>query len=215
MPYATPGVYIKEVSGGPRPIQAAGTSTAAFVGKAPDLDKHPHEAIPVNNWSQFLREFASDSNPVSTPLSQAVFGFFLNGGSRCYVNEHRRWARSPTSDHLQEVLDADGAVVVHVSRARVAVLRAGILPWCPRHSHPDQHEADHDGHNQRSLSHSVSPEGDGERTPLWGRRWEPATPPSRSSPPHGTLILAASHVGSWRPRSRTRQPCTAAPRSPD
>ena len=40
----------------------------------------------MNNWSEFLREFAP-ANPkdCSTDLSQAVFGFFQNGGSRCIV----------------------------------------------------------------------------------------------------------------------------------
>ena len=40
----------------------------------------------MNNWSEFLREFAP-ANPkdCSTDLSQAVFGFFQNGGSRCLV----------------------------------------------------------------------------------------------------------------------------------
>ena len=33
---AAPGVYVKEVPGGARPIAAVGTSTAAFVGAAPD-----------------------------------------------------------------------------------------------------------------------------------------------------------------------------------
>ena len=31
-----PGVYVQEVPSGARPIQAVGTSTAAFVGQAPD-----------------------------------------------------------------------------------------------------------------------------------------------------------------------------------
>jgi hypothetical protein len=31
----TPGVYVEEVSSGARPIEAVGTSTAAFVGSAP------------------------------------------------------------------------------------------------------------------------------------------------------------------------------------
>jgi phage tail sheath protein FI len=34
--YLTPGIYMEEVSSGPKPIQAEGTSTAAFVGPAPN-----------------------------------------------------------------------------------------------------------------------------------------------------------------------------------
>jgi phage tail sheath protein FI len=82
--YLTPGVYIEEVSTGARPIQAVGTSTAGFVGIAPDPAARPHEAVAVNNWSQFVKIFAPEGT-TSTPLSHAVYGFFLNGGRRCFV----------------------------------------------------------------------------------------------------------------------------------
>lgn len=84
--YRTPGVYIEEISTGPRPIEAVGTSTAGFVGVAPNSDAHPNEAVPINSWSQFVKEYAPGGNEPSTPLAQAVFGFFQNGGSRCYVS---------------------------------------------------------------------------------------------------------------------------------
>ena len=84
--YLTPGVYVEEVSSGARPIQPVGTSTAGFVGIAPDPSVRPHEPVAINSWSQFLRIFAPDrSKAASTHLSRAVYGFFLNGGSRCYV----------------------------------------------------------------------------------------------------------------------------------
>jgi phage tail sheath protein FI len=82
--YLSPGVYIEEVDSGARPIEAVPTTTAAFVGLAPDATAHLNEAVPIGNWSQFLREFAEGATE-GTPLANAVFGFFLNGGSRCYV----------------------------------------------------------------------------------------------------------------------------------
>ncbi|MEO8078582.1 MAG: phage tail sheath C-terminal domain-containing protein [Acidobacteriota bacterium] len=82
--YQTPGIYMEEISTGARPIQAVGTSTAGFVGEAPDPAARVNEAVAVNNWTQFLKEFAPEKS-VSTPLSHAVYGFFLNGGGRCYV----------------------------------------------------------------------------------------------------------------------------------
>lgn len=82
--YLTPGIYLEEVATGPRPIQAVGTSTAGFVGKAPKADAHPGRAVAINNWSQFQRELAPQAK-ASTPLASAVYGFFENGGSRCYV----------------------------------------------------------------------------------------------------------------------------------
>src|ERR1051325_2221534 len=82
--YLTPGIYIEEISTGPRPIESVGTSTAAFVGLAPDPNARPHEAVAINNWSQFVKFFAPEGS-ASTPLAHAVFGFFQNGGGRCYV----------------------------------------------------------------------------------------------------------------------------------
>jgi len=82
--YLTPGIYMEEISGGSRPITAVGTSTAAFLGVAPAAGKHLNEPVAVSNWSQFIREFVEEGSP-STNLARAVFGFFNNGGSRCYV----------------------------------------------------------------------------------------------------------------------------------
>jgi hypothetical protein len=51
---------------------------------APNPDAHLNEPVALDNWSQFLREFVRDSDH-GTNLANAVYGFFLNGGSRCYV----------------------------------------------------------------------------------------------------------------------------------
>ena len=82
--YASPGIYVEEVSSGARPIGAVGTSTAGFVGTAPDPTARSQEAVAVNSWSEFVRVFVGDRTD-STPLSRAVYGFFDNGGGRCYV----------------------------------------------------------------------------------------------------------------------------------
>jgi phage tail sheath protein FI len=84
--YFSPGVYVVEEQRGARPIGAVGTSTAGFVGIAPNKAARPNEAVGISNWSDFLRVFAPDTGtPTSTPLSRAVYGFFDNGGGRCYV----------------------------------------------------------------------------------------------------------------------------------
>lgn len=82
--YLTPGVYIEETRTGARPIEAVGTSTAGFVGVAPNPAARVHEAVAINNWTHFVREFVPPGS-ASTNLSNAVYGFFYNGGSRCYV----------------------------------------------------------------------------------------------------------------------------------
>jgi uncharacterized protein len=81
--YLTPGVYVEEVSTGARPIEAVGTSTAAFVGAAPNPGARMDQSVAINSWSQFLREYVVEGS-TSTPLAHAVFGFFQNGGRRCY-----------------------------------------------------------------------------------------------------------------------------------
>ncbi|MBM7116779.1 phage tail sheath C-terminal domain-containing protein [Archangium primigenium] len=83
--YLTPGIYVEEVSRGPKPLEAGGTSTAGFVGRAPDLSAHLHEAVAIHHWSHFVKEFCQTKEPQSTPLSLAVHGFFQNGGRRCFV----------------------------------------------------------------------------------------------------------------------------------
>jgi hypothetical protein len=86
--YGAPGVYVREVPSGPRPITAVGTSTAAFLGVAPDHGAHITqaglEAVAIDNWTEFLQEFVGNAT-VGTNLSSAVYGFFANGGGRCYV----------------------------------------------------------------------------------------------------------------------------------
>ncbi|MCE9673646.1 phage tail sheath subtilisin-like domain-containing protein [Myxococcus stipitatus] len=79
-----PGIRVEEVPGGPRSIQGVGTTTAAFVGRAPDRQARLHRAVPVNGWAQFVKEFAS-SGAEGTPLGRAVHGFFENGGRRCFI----------------------------------------------------------------------------------------------------------------------------------
>jgi uncharacterized protein len=76
-----PGVYLKEVSSGVRPIQAAGTSTAAFLGRS---ERGPiGDAVAISNFTEFQQTFGGFLE--EHYLSHAVFQFFNNGGSRCYV----------------------------------------------------------------------------------------------------------------------------------
>jgi phage tail sheath protein FI len=76
-----PGVYVEEIPGGARPIEAAGTSTAAFVGVA---ERGPDDAaLRVTSWEEFQKSYGSFT-PASY-LAEAVFSFFNNGGRQCYI----------------------------------------------------------------------------------------------------------------------------------
>ncbi|HEX9023384.1 MAG TPA: phage tail sheath subtilisin-like domain-containing protein [Geobacteraceae bacterium] len=77
-----PGVYVEEVSSGVHPIQAAGTSTAAFIGVAEKGDIN--KAVKVYNFTEYQNLYGGFLNGKSY-LSHAVFQFFNNGGTQCYI----------------------------------------------------------------------------------------------------------------------------------
>src|ERR1700712_2634761 len=81
MPTLTfPGLYIEEISSGVRPLEAASTSTAAFVGLT---EMGPVTATAVTNWTEFQRLYGSFIPDGYLPHS--VFAYFNNGGRQCYV----------------------------------------------------------------------------------------------------------------------------------
>jgi Bacteriophage tail sheath protein len=82
--YNAPDIYVEEVSTGAHVINGVGTSLAAFLGRAPNAKAFVNDPRAINNWSEFLHEFGGET-PKSTYLSHAVFGFFQNGGTRCFV----------------------------------------------------------------------------------------------------------------------------------
>ncbi len=93
--YLSPGVYVEEVDRGPKPIEGVGTAMPVFIGfseKAQRTDQVNGESITVDvmgqsqlvtNWTQYIETFGSFIDGAYLP--HAVYGYFLNGGSRCYV----------------------------------------------------------------------------------------------------------------------------------
>src|SRR5438094_9687749 len=79
--YLSPGVYVEEVDRGSKPIEAVGTNTVGFLGEA--MLGPRNQAVLCTNWSQFVKTFGDFTQ--STHLAHAVYGFFNNGGSRCFV----------------------------------------------------------------------------------------------------------------------------------
>lgn len=109
--YFAPGVYVEEVSSGIKPIAGVGTSTAGFVGAVADdvtlpaLPGQPDAHYPlvpagqaqlVTSWEGFTQGFG-DFQAGNHGLAHAVYGFFNNGGSRCWVT--RVAAPQPSADH--------------------------------------------------------------------------------------------------------------------
>src|SRR5438067_5959799 len=79
--YLSPGVYVEEVDRGSKPIEAVGTNTVGFLGES--MTGPANQAVLITNWSQFVKTFGDFTQ--STHLAHAVYGFFNNGGSRCFV----------------------------------------------------------------------------------------------------------------------------------
>ncbi len=114
--YLTPDVYVEEVPSGSRPIQAVGTRTAAFLGQAPQATAFVGQARAVNNWSEFMRDYVKDSR-TSTVLANAVWGFFQNGGSRCFI------VNTPDSQPLSSG-DSTGGLTALAAEDEVAIVAA-------------------------------------------------------------------------------------------
>ncbi|MGH3450994.1 MAG: phage tail sheath family protein [Haloechinothrix sp.] len=134
--YAAPGIYVKEEPGGARPIGAVGTSTAGFVGAAPDRDARLGEAVAVNNWTEFTKHFASGQDMAGTELSRAVWGFFGNGGGRCFIVNHPEGEAleggGPRRSGLQ-LLEAVDEVAIVAAPGHVGVQNyEAILTHCER-----------------------------------------------------------------------------------
>lgn len=91
--YLSPGVYVEEVDRGTKPIEGVGTSVAAFVGFTERAEAPPrngsgptpllNKATLVTNWSDYTRKFGGFVEGAYLP--HAVYGYFNNGGGRCYI----------------------------------------------------------------------------------------------------------------------------------
>jgi len=96
--YKTPGVYVEEVPSAVRPIAGVGTSTAGFIGIEPNNVPMPvipgtnnnypiaaaGQAVKLTSWEQFKKNFG-DFHADNLNLAHAVYGFFNNGGTICWV----------------------------------------------------------------------------------------------------------------------------------
>jgi hypothetical protein len=93
--YLTPGVYVEEFDRGPKPIEGVGTAMPVFIGfseKANSMEIVDGETVTtdllgkatlVTNWSQYVERFGGFVQGIYMP--QAVYGYFMNGGTRAYV----------------------------------------------------------------------------------------------------------------------------------
>lgn len=89
--YFAPGVYVEEVDRGSRPIEGLPTAIAGFVGFTEDVrgGAQLYRPVLVTTWNQYLEYFGRPNSDGFTDfgayLPFSVYGWFLNGGGRCWV----------------------------------------------------------------------------------------------------------------------------------
>ncbi|MDW4909501.1 phage tail sheath subtilisin-like domain-containing protein [Streptomyces sp. ADMS] len=158
--YLAPGVYVEEVPSAIKPIAGAGTSTAGFVGVVDDTVTMPllpgrsglkadgttpepadlatvapaGEAQLVDGWESFKNLFG-EIQPGNSTLAHAVYGFFNNGGGRCWIT---RVAPHEDADQVETSLIAaldtftviDEIALVAVPGAVSDAVQGALLDHC-------------------------------------------------------------------------------------
>lgn len=145
--YLAPGVYVEEVPPSARPIAGVGTSTGGFIGVAannvdmpfrPGSDTERLTVAPVGepqlitSWEEFKNSFG-DIQAGNKLLSLAIYGFFNNGGNRCWV------LRVATANDLTNLADdlekfepIDEIAIVAVPGAIAKAQQEAIIDHCEK-----------------------------------------------------------------------------------
>jgi uncharacterized protein len=158
--YLSPGVYVEEVPGVP-PITGVGTSTAAFIGEAdpavlnpdgsaftmpfrPGRPLDPAAPVPadfydlaavndpqlITSWAQFMTKFG-DFQAGNNVLAHAVYGFFNNGGTACFVTRVADAAVvSQVQTALRRLESIDEIAIVAVPGALDAGVQGAVIDHC-------------------------------------------------------------------------------------
>jgi uncharacterized protein len=79
--FEAPGVYSSINSSGKKPIESVGASTGAFIGQS--SKGVTNKAMLITNFAQFQKEFGGIEEAGN--LAHGVYGYFQNGGGRCFV----------------------------------------------------------------------------------------------------------------------------------
>lgn len=110
--YFAPGVYVEEVDRGSRPIEGLPTAIAGFVGFTEDVrgGAELYRPMLVTNWNQYLAYFGRPNSDGFTDfdayLPFSVYGWFLNGGGRCWITSiGTRLPGTPTPDITESGTD--------------------------------------------------------------------------------------------------------------
>ena len=158
MSYLSPGVYVEEVPSAVQPIAGVGTSSAGFIGIVPnsitipasDPAYDPTQATSATNqpfvtstfpmiaagevklctnfgdFRKFFGDFSTDVGHRN--LAHAIYGFFNNGGTRCYVV--RVAANTEIAAALEKFAAIDEIAIVVAPGLTAASVRSDIDTHC-------------------------------------------------------------------------------------
>jgi phage tail sheath protein FI len=160
--YLAPGVYVEEVPAAVRPIAGVGTSTAGFIGVAADItgpwdpaknagmplrpDNSPYVQAraltprPINSWTEFTQAFG-DIQAGNQYLAHAVYGFFNNGGSRCWVlrlaGTGRDFAKNLDAalaqfENIDEIAIVAAPLPPDTAQAALSAAQASLVAHCAK-----------------------------------------------------------------------------------
>jgi phage tail sheath protein FI len=161
--YLSPGVYVEEVPSGGAPIAGVGTSTAGFIGQTADQINVPgefeeddsgekvldslgdpipvkHNAPPagepqlITSWESFKRNFGDfHVDNGNKTLAHGVYGFFKNGGTRCWVSRVQNASNAASVTNALAGFNAiDEIAIVAVPGALGAAIQTAILDHCEK-----------------------------------------------------------------------------------
>ncbi len=187
--YLSPGVYVEEVDRGPKPIEGVGTAMAAFVGfteKAQITEEVDGEMITtdllnqpqlITNWSQYVESYGEFVEGAYLPNN--VYGYFQNGGGRCYVISVRTIPKAETT-----LLNADGKpqLVARAKQAGYDGLRLRVKVDAPQ------------APAKPSKKAAADKEADKDESP----------PPSNGSSGFKVTIERETSTGSWQVKESLR-----------
>ena len=151
--YLSPGVYVEEVPSAIKPIAGVGTSTAGFIGQVADAVTMPfrpgrpldpnaivaedrytvaaaNEPQLITSWESFKNTFG-DFQTGNKTLAHAVYGFFNNGGTRCWITRLTDAANATAvTNALAGFAAVDEIALVAVPGALDAAIQGAVLDHC-------------------------------------------------------------------------------------
>lgn len=199
--YLSPGVYVEEVDRGPKPIEGVGTAMPVFVGfseKAQLVEQIDGETITtdvmgkaqlVTNWTQYVERFGNFVEGAYMP--HAVYGYFMNGGNRCYVLSVKTIPKAQVA-----LLGGDGKpqIMVRAKQAGFDGLRLRVKVDAPEAAPP----ALPGPATKKAGSEKKDEGGEGAPPPPAEEAPSPAPSGGGSLPPFTVTVERQMTTGAWQ-----------------